>query len=107
MAADWASETGARGGTSRNGRIAPFVAAALLIAAGALAAGPAMSDGPLRWPALGLIGFLMVVAAIGLVLVRTQSPPPGSPGAEMMVRALPEPAAIVAEDGALEGANDA
>src|SRR5690242_5006528 len=107
MAADWASGAGARGGVSRGGRIAPFAAAALLIAAGALAVGPAMSDGPLRWPALGLIGFLIVVAAIGLVLVRTRSAAPVTADADMLVRALVEPAVIVSEDGALGAANGA
>src|SRR5689334_10310515 len=107
MAADWAIGAQGRGGKFRHSRIAPIVAAALFVAAGALAAGPAMSDGPLRWAALGLIAFLVVIAALALVLVRTRSAASAPPDAEMLARALAEPAAIVAEDGALDAANGA
>ncbi len=118
--ADVASQGRGRRGASRGGGrgVVASIAAALFAAAVALAAIPALGDGPLKWTALGLIA---AVAVAGLIAARAlfmpRTPAPGvlgrgasaraTPDFGALVRALVEPAAIVAEDGALEAANGA
>ncbi|HUO13223.1 MAG TPA: ATP-binding protein [Caulobacteraceae bacterium] len=83
------------------------LAVGLLLLAAMLAAGPALSGGPDRGLALGLLGALAVAAAIALPALRRQTTaadPTTSP--EALVRALAESSAIVAEDGSIEAAND-
>ena len=97
-----------RGGASRSSRGVAAVAAALFVLAIALAAAPALTSGPTKWVALGLIAAAAIAGLIAVrALVARPAPARAAPDFEALVRALAEPAAIVAEDGALEGANDA
>ena len=73
-----------------------------------LAAAPALSGGPDRVAALGLLAALAVAAAIALPALRRKvAASEVDAGPEALVRALAEPAALVAEDGAIEATNDA
>jgi two-component system cell cycle sensor histidine kinase/response regulator CckA len=82
------------------------VAAGLFFLAALLAAAPALSGGPARWAGLALLAALAVGAVLALPALRRRAPPL-APAAdfEAMVRALAEPSAIVADDGAVEAAN--
>ncbi|HEX3408092.1 MAG TPA: ATP-binding protein, partial [Caulobacteraceae bacterium] len=113
--ADVASGRGRRRG--RAGLIAPL-AVALLVLAALLAAEPALSSGPLQGAALGLIAVLAIIGAFSLHALLTSRPPAqgasaqgasaqARPDYETLVRALAEPAAVVGEDGVLDGANQA
>ncbi len=83
-------------------------AAGLFLLAALLAAAPALSAGPMRWAGLAFLGVLAVAAAITLpALRRPARPRAAAPDVEALVRALAEPAAIVADDGAIEAANGA
>jgi two-component system, cell cycle sensor histidine kinase and response regulator CckA len=84
------------------------VAAGLFFLAALLAAAPALSGGPERWAGLALLAALAVVALIALPALGRRAPTaPSTPDFEAMVRALAEPSAIVADDGATEAANGA
>jgi two-component system cell cycle sensor histidine kinase/response regulator CckA len=96
---------GRRRGVSRPGALL-FVAATLFAAAVLMAAGPALRGRPLGLVALGAIAALGVVA-LGLWPVLRRAPARAAPDFAALVRALAEPAAIVAGDGALEAVNDA
>ncbi|HEY1426783.1 MAG TPA: ATP-binding protein [Caulobacteraceae bacterium] len=104
--ADVASAAGRRGGAFPPGALAP-IAAGLLVAAMLLAAGAALGGGPLRWAAVALIAVSAAAAAFVLHALLAQRAPAtaAEPAFEALVRALGEPAAIVAEDGALAAAN--
>ena len=83
-------------------------AAALFFLAALLAAAPALSGGPERWAGLALLAALAVVAVIAVPALRRRAPTlTPEPDFEAMVRALAEPTAIVADDGAVEAANGA
>src|SRR5580704_11980781 len=83
-------------------------AAALFFLSALLAAAPALSGGPERWAGLALLSALAVVAVIALPSLRRRAPTlTPAPDFEAMVRALAEPTAIVADDGAVEAANGA
>ena len=84
------------------------VSAGLFFLAALLAAAPALSGGPERWAGLALLAALAVVALIALPALRRRAPAlAAAPDFEAMVRALSEPTAIVADDGAIEAANGA
>ncbi|HTX49450.1 MAG TPA: ATP-binding protein [Caulobacteraceae bacterium] len=101
-----ASPMGARGARSAN--LPAALAVGLLLLAAMLAAAPALSGGPDRVAALGLLAALAVAAAIALPAMRRKvAAIEGDASPEALVRALAEPAALVAEDGAVEAANDA
>ncbi len=83
-------------------------AAGLFFLSALLAAAPALSGGPDRWAGLALLAALAVVAAVALPFLGRRAPTVTSaPDYEAMVRALAEPTAIVADDGAIEAANGA
>src|SRR5277367_2757445 len=83
-------------------------AACLFFLSALLAAAPALSSGPQRWAGLALLAALAMGAAIALPLLGRRTPAiTASPDFEAMVRALAEPTAIVADDGAIEAANGA
>jgi len=104
--ADVASGRRRRGGASPAGAALP-IAAALLLVAMLLAAGPALNGGPARWAAVGLIAVFALASVYVLQMIFAQRAPAAAapPDFEALVRALAEPAAIVAEDGALAAAN--
>jgi len=84
------------------------LAVGLLLAAAMLAAAPALSGGPDRWLGLGLLAALAIAALITLPVLRRAAPAASAGSApEMLIRALAEPAALVAEDGTIDAANDA
>jgi two-component system cell cycle sensor histidine kinase/response regulator CckA len=102
------SEGRRRRGAARASGPLPVLAIALLVVAALLAATPALGDGPLRWAAVALIAVLAVAGAFAVhVLLAHRAPAAAAPDIEGLVRALPEPAAIVADDGALEAVNGA
>src|SRR5579864_410037 len=85
--------------------LAPAAVGMILLAA-LLAAAPALTGGPDRWAALALLASLAAVATLVLPVLRRLSPEPApATEAQALVEALPEPAAIAAEDGLIEGAN--
>ena len=107
--ADVASGGRRADGVSPSSLIAP-IAAALIVVAMLLAVGAALGGGgPLRWAALALIAVVAVAAAFVLHTLLAHRTPAAAaaPDFEALVRALAEPAAIVAEDGALQAANQA
>ncbi len=85
-----------------------WIVGAFFLAAVILAAAPAFRAGPATWAGLLLLGGLASLAFIALIgwrgaaAVRTDVP-----DFETLARVLGEPAAIVAADGAIEGANGA
>src|SRR5262249_48541169 len=80
-------------------------AATLFFLSSLLAAAPALSSGPQRWAGLALLATLAMGAAIALPLLGRRAPPIAAPpDFEAMVRALAEPTAIVADDGAMRAA---
>src|SRR5690348_3721449 len=85
--------------------LAPAAVGMILLAA-LLAAAPALSGGPDRWAALVLLASLALVATLVLpVLRRFGAEPASAADAQALVEALPEPAAMTAEDGLIEAAN--
>jgi two-component system cell cycle sensor histidine kinase/response regulator CckA len=89
------------------GLLAP-IAAGLFFLAALLAAAPALGGGPGRWAGLGLLAAIGAASLIVFPLLRRRAPAVSAePDFEALVRALAEPAAIVADDGQVEAANDA
>ena len=88
----------------------------LILAAGvfflltvALAAAPALEAGPSTRAGMMLLIGLGGVACLGLLAIRSQIEPPAEnePGAEAVLEALPEAAALVAADGRIQACNPA
>jgi two-component system cell cycle sensor histidine kinase/response regulator CckA len=103
----------ASGKDVRSGRAAAVlvpIAATLFVLAALLAAAPALSGGHARWTALELLAAIGAASLILIPLLRRRAAPAAvatTPDFEALVRALAEPAAIVADDGQIEAANDA
>jgi two-component system cell cycle sensor histidine kinase/response regulator CckA len=84
------------------------VAAGLFFLAALLAAAPALSGGPDRWPGLAILAALALAAIVAFPALRRRAPAvAAAPDFEAMVRVLAEPAAIVADDGSIQAANGA
>src|SRR5579859_1501646 len=98
-------------GNTRKGLFEPLTAAAVVffLMAVVFAAAPAMNAGPTTIAGLLLLIGLAGVACLGLFVLRgaSDAPSEGEPGAELLVDALPEPAAIAAPDGRVHAANAA
>ncbi|THD62306.1 cell cycle histidine kinase CckA [Phenylobacterium sp.] len=96
---------------ARKGRFEPLTAAAVVffLMAVAFAAAPAMNAGPTTLAGLLLLIGLAGVACLGLFVLRgsADAPAEAEPGAEQLVDALSEPAAIAAPDGKLQASNAA
>jgi two-component system cell cycle sensor histidine kinase/response regulator CckA len=88
------------------GLLAP-AAAGLFFLAALLAAAPALGRGPERLVGLGLLATLAIVALLTFPALRRRAPGAAATDFGTLVRALAEPAALVAEDGAVEAANGA
>ena len=101
----------ARPTSRRGGRFDPLTAAAVVffLMAVAFAAAPAMNAGPTTLAGLLLLIGLAGVACLGLFVLRgsAEAPLEAQPGAEQLVDALSEPAAIAALDGRVQAANAA
>src|SRR3954468_10738708 len=97
----------------RKGRkgIEPLIAAAVVffLMAVVFAAAPAVNAGLTTLAGLLLLIGLAGVACLGLFVLRGSSEPSreAQPGAEQLVDALSEPAAIAAPDGRMHAANAA
>jgi two-component system cell cycle sensor histidine kinase/response regulator CckA len=95
----------------RKGWFEPLTAAAVVffLMAVAFAAAPAMNAGPTTLAGLLLLIGLAGVACLGLFVLRgsADTPVEVEPGAEQLVDALSEPAAIAAPDGRVHAANAA
>jgi two-component system, cell cycle sensor histidine kinase and response regulator CckA len=95
----------------RKGWFEPLTAAAVVffLMAVAFAAAPAMNAGPTTLAGLLLLIGLAGVACLGLFVLRGSADAPAEtePGAEQLVDALSEPAAIAAPDGRVHAANAA
>jgi two-component system cell cycle sensor histidine kinase/response regulator CckA len=95
----------------RGGRFEPLTAAAVVffLMAVVFAAAPAMNAGPATLAGLLLLIGLAGVACLGLFVLRgsAETPAEAQPGAEQLVDALTEPAAIAAPDGRVQAANAA
>ncbi|MBS0334147.1 MAG: hypothetical protein JSS35_15365, partial [Proteobacteria bacterium] len=95
----------------RKGRFEPLTAAAVVffLIAVAFAAAPALKAGATTLAGLLLLIGLAGVACLGLFVLRDSAdlPPESEPGAEQLVDALSEPAAIAAPDGKVQAANAA
>ena len=93
------------------GRFEPLTAAAVVffLMAVVFAAAPAMNAGPATLAGLMLLIGLAGVACLGLFVLRgsAEAPTESQPGAELLVDALSEPAAIAAPDGRVQAANAA
>jgi two-component system cell cycle sensor histidine kinase/response regulator CckA len=84
------------------------LAMGLFFLAALLAAAPALSGGPARWAGLALLAALAIVALFALPsLRRRERVAEAAPDLGALARALAEPAAIVADDGRIETANEA
>jgi two-component system cell cycle sensor histidine kinase/response regulator CckA len=83
------------------------LAAGLFFLAALLAAAPALGRGPERWAGIALLATLAIVALLTLPTLRRRAPVAARADFEALVRALAEPAALVADDGAVEAANGA
>jgi two-component system cell cycle sensor histidine kinase/response regulator CckA len=96
---------------ARKGRFEPLTAAAVVffLMAVVFAAAPAVNAGPVTLAGLMLLIGLAGVACLGLFVLRgsTDAPVENQPGAEQLVDALSEPAAIAAPDGRVQAANAA
>jgi two-component system cell cycle sensor histidine kinase/response regulator CckA len=96
---------------ARKGPFEPLTAAAVVffLMAVAFAAAPAMNAGPTTLAGLLLLIGLAGVACLGLFVMRgaAETPSEGQPGAEQLVDALSEAAAIAAPDGRVHAANAA
>jgi two-component system cell cycle sensor histidine kinase/response regulator CckA len=89
------------------GLLAP-AAIGLFFLAALLAAAPALGRGPERWAGLALLAALAIVGLLTFPALRRRSPEAAAAADfETLVRALAEPAALVAEDGAVAAANGA
>jgi len=101
------SDAGRIKGRGGAGLLAP-AALGLFFLAALLAAAPALGSGPERLAGLGLLAALAIVALLTFPALRRRAPAAAA-GAdfETLVRALAEPAALVAEDGAVDAANGA
>ena len=97
----------------RKGRkgVEPLIVGAVVffLMAVLFAAAPAVNAGPTTLAGLLLLIGLAGVACLGLFVLRgsTDGPSEAEPGAEQMVDALSEPAAIAAPDGRMHAANAA
>jgi two-component system cell cycle sensor histidine kinase/response regulator CckA len=95
----------------RKGWFEPLTVAAVVffLMAVAFAAAPAMNAGPTTLAGLLLLIGLAGVACLGLFVLRgpADAPAEAEPGAEQLVDALSEPAAIAAPDGRVHAANAA
>src|ERR1700744_3863150 len=91
---------------ARKGRFEPLTVAAVVffLMAVAFAAAPAMNAGPTTVAGLLLLIGLAGVACLGLFVLRgsVEAPAEHEPGAEQLVDALSEPAAIAAPDGKVQ-----
>jgi two-component system cell cycle sensor histidine kinase/response regulator CckA len=98
----------AGGQTKVRGSGAPMaLAVGLFFLAALLAAAPALSNGPERWAGLALLATLAIFALVALPALRRRTPAMvTAPDYGALVRALSEPAAIIAGDGQIEAAND-
>ena len=89
----------------------PLIAGAVIffLMAVVLAAAPLMSAGPTTQAGLLLLIGLAGVACLGLFALRgsAETPAETQPGAEQLVDALTEPAAVAAPDGRVQAANAA
>jgi two-component system cell cycle sensor histidine kinase/response regulator CckA len=89
----------------------PLIAGAVVffVIAVVLAAAPALNAGPTTLAGLLLLIGLAGVACLGLFVLRgsAETPAEAQPGAEQLVDALTEPAAIAAPDGRVQAANAA
>src|SRR5580658_770810 len=83
------------------------LAAGLFFLAALLAIAPALGHGPERWAGIALLATLAIVALLTLPTLRRRAPAVAQADFEALVRALAEPAALVADDGAVEAANGA
>ena len=96
---------------ARKGRFEPLTAAAVVffLMAVVFAAAPALNAGPTTLAGLMLLIGLAGVACLGLFVLRgsTETPTETQLGAEQLVDALSEPAAIAASDGRVHAANAA
>ena len=96
---------------TRKGRFDLLLAGAVVffLMAVAFAAAPMMNAGPTTLAGLLLLIGLAGVACLGLFVLRgsTDAPAEIQPGAEALVDALSEPAAIAAPDGKVQAANAA
>src|SRR4051794_24846897 len=96
---------------ARIGRAEPLTAAAVFffLMAVAFAAAPAMNAGPTTLAGLLLLIGLAGVACLGLFVLRGSLEPAGEadPGAERLIDALSEPAAVAAPDGRVQASNGA
>jgi two-component system cell cycle sensor histidine kinase/response regulator CckA len=95
----------------RKRRFEPLTAAAgvfFLMAVG-FAAAPALNQGPSTLAGMMLLIGLAGVACLGLFALRgaAEAPAEGEPGADKLVEALTEPAALAAADGRIQAANAA
>src|SRR5579872_877847 len=95
--------------TARKGRFEPLTAAAVVffLIAVAFAAAPVLKAGAVTLAGLLLLIGLAGVACLGLFVLRDSAgaPADAEPGAEQLVDALCEPAAIAAPDGRVQAAN--
>jgi two-component system cell cycle sensor histidine kinase/response regulator CckA len=84
-------------------------AVAFFLLAVALAATPALNAGPATLAGLLLLIGLAGVACLGLLVLRANHEPvsESEPGAEKLIEALTEPAAIATPDGRVQAANAA
>jgi two-component system cell cycle sensor histidine kinase/response regulator CckA len=96
---------------ARKGRFEPLTTAAVVffLIAVAFAAAPALKAGATTLAGLLLLIGLAGVACLGLFVLRDASAPAGDaePGAELLVDALSEPAAVASPDGRIIAANAA
>src|SRR5579864_6450396 len=96
---------------ARKGRFDPLMAAVVVffLMAVAFAAAPLANAGPATVAGLLLLIGLAGVACLGLFALRgsAEAPTEAEPGAELLVDALSEAAAIAAPDGRIQAANAA
>src|SRR5437763_1804023 len=97
---------------ARKGLIDPLIGAAVLfffLMAVVFAAAPAISAGPTTLAGLLLLIGLAGVTCLGLFALRgsAETPVDGDAGAERLIDALSEPAAVAAPDGRLKASNAA
>jgi two-component system cell cycle sensor histidine kinase/response regulator CckA len=101
----------ARPSSRRGGRFEPLTAAAVVffLMAVVFAAAPALNAGPTTLAGLLLLIGLAGVACLGLFVLRgsTDTPTEAHPGAEDLVDALSEAAAVATSDGRVHAANAA
>jgi two-component system cell cycle sensor histidine kinase/response regulator CckA len=95
----------------RKRRFDPLTAAAVMffLMAVGFAAAPALNAGPSTLAGLLLLIGLAGVACLGLFALRgaSEAPVEGEPGADKLIDALTEPAALAAADGRIQASNAA